>query len=113
MFSSRNEQRLNVDIPVTVTTVLESADAAIVDLSHWGAKVVGAGLKPGAAIIIDVDGYSVFATVRWSEVDRMGVRFLSPLAEGPLFTALEMAEAAQRAPLRAPPQGFGRRNAGL
>jgi hypothetical protein len=109
MHIQRNRERVLVDIPVTVTTVLDSIDATVVDLTEYGAQIIGAALPAGKSFMIDLDGHSVFATVRWSEIDRMGIRFQFPLADGPLYDALELARAAQRMPARMNGGAFGRR----
>ena len=111
---ARRRERIRVDIPVTVTTVLDSIEAMAVDLTEFGAQISGAALAPGAPFQLDHEGYSVFAVVQWSEVDRMGVRFLYEMRDGPLFEALERARRGQRAPMAmrttvAPTGGFGRR----
>lgn len=110
MMNARTRERTLVEIPVTVTTVLESLTASIVDLSENGAQIVGAALKPGTRFTIDHEDQSVFATVMWSEVDRMGVRFAFPLADGPLNIALEAARGPRHLPsAMASRTGFGRR----
>jgi hypothetical protein len=94
----RNRERIIVDIPIVITTVLESLEGAIVDLSEGGAQVVGCTLPAGSQCQIDLDGYVTFGTVRWSEEDRMGIRFPYEMTEGPLYDRLEQARAALRAP---------------
>lgn len=100
----RNRERIIVDIPVVVTTVLDSLEGTIVDLSEGGAQIVGCTLAAGAQCQIDLDGHTVFGAVRWSEEDRMGIRFPFEMSEGPLFDLLEAARAARRptAPIRQP-----------
>jgi hypothetical protein len=114
----RSRERIAVDIPVVVTTVLDSLEGTIVDLTEGGAQIVGCGLPPRTQCQIDVDGYTVFGTVQWSEDDRMGIRFPYPLTDGPLFQRLEMARTPQPAAPAMPPRpavaapqagGFGRR----
>ena len=121
MQTPRSRERIPVDIAITITTVLDSLEGTIVDLSAGGAQVVGCSLPTGSQCQLDIDGYSVFGTVRWSEEDRMGIRIPYILTEGPLFEQLEMARLARRAPVAfqprpaAPaftysgPMGFGRR----
>jgi hypothetical protein len=119
MQTPRSHERISVEIPVVVTTVLDSLEGVIVDLSEGGAQIVGCSLPPRSQCQVDVDGHSVFGTVRWSEVDRMGIRFPYELHDGPLFEQLEMARAAMRASvafqpraglmLAAPQGSFGRR----
>lgn len=87
----RRRERTSVDIPVTLTTVLDSLDARIVDLSEQGAQIVGAAMAKGARFQIEFMGQTVYAQCMWSEVDRMGVRFPFGLTDGPLWDALMMA----------------------
>lgn len=108
----RSRERIAVDIPIVVTTVLDSLEGVIVDLSEGGAQVVGCTLPARSQCQIDLDGFIVFGTVRWSEEDRMGIRFPYELNEGPLYERLEMARAAKRAPVAFQPRvqqqtGFG------
>ncbi|EQB32765.1 PilZ domain-containing protein [Sphingobium ummariense] len=117
MTIQRSHERTAVDIPIVVTTVLDSLEGTIIDLSEGGAQVVGCSLPPKSQCQIDLEGYSVFGIVRWSEHDRMGIRFPYELSEGPLFERLEIARAARRAPMAfqsrtfhsLPAGGFGRR----
>jgi len=92
----RSQKRIRVDLTVTLTTVLDSIEAQIVDLTEGGAQIVGAGLKQGDLIQIEYGEKTVYARVMWSEIDRMGVRFPFELREGPLFDVLEAARGANR-----------------
>ncbi|WP_242125392.1 PilZ domain-containing protein [Sphingobium sp. Sx8-8] len=94
----RSRQRIAVDIPVIVTTVLDHREGTIVDLSEGGAQIVGCGLPVRSQCQIDYDGHIVFGTVQWSEEDRMGIRFPYELTDGPLFDRLEIARAARLTP---------------
>ncbi|UZW55256.1 PilZ domain-containing protein [Sphingobium sp. JS3065] len=110
----RSRHRITVDIPVVVTTVLDSVEGMIVDLSEGGAQIMGCGLPVRSQCQIDYEGHVVFGTVQWSEEDRMGIRFPYELTEGPLFDRLEMSRAARLAatayqPGARPAGGFGRR----
>ncbi len=93
--AQRHSRRIAVDIPITVSTVLETAEGAITDLTERGARIHGVALPQGTRLRIDYRGQAVFAQCRWAEVDRMGVQFLFPLADGPLHERLLMAQAAQ------------------
>jgi hypothetical protein len=97
----RSRERIIVDIPIVITTVLDSLEGRIVDLSEGGAQVVGCSLPSKTQCQLDLDGHIVFGTVRWSEIDRMGIRFPYELHEGPLFEKLENARTALRAPIPA------------
>ncbi len=101
MHIQRARERITVDIPIVITTVLDSLEGTIVDLSEGGAQVVGCSLPSKTQCQIDLDGYVVFGTVRWSEEDRMGIRFPYELTDGPLLEKLEMARAARRTPMAA------------
>ena len=91
----QRQKRFTVDIPVTVTTVLDSAEAAIVDLTEYGAQIMGCSLASGTRFQIEYMGQTVYAQCRWGEIDRMGVKFSFPLADGPLFERLMLARAMQ------------------
>ncbi|MDO7836942.1 PilZ domain-containing protein [Sphingobium sp. HBC34] len=113
----RSRERIVVDIPIVVTTVLDSLEGTIVDLSEGGAQVVGCSLPARSQCQIDLDGHITFGTVQWSEEDRMGIRFPYELNDGPLYERLDLARAAKRAPAAFHPRfgaavaggGFGRR----
>ncbi len=111
----QRQARVPVHIPVHLTSVTDSLEAVVVDLTEQGAQIRGASLPHGSLFQVDLDGHSVYARVMWSEVDRMGVRFPFELHEGPLFDALEEARAprpeAMFMPRAAMPRsmGFGRR----
>ena len=96
MHIARKQHRIAVDIAVNVITVLDSCEGTIVDLTEFGAQITGTSLPKGKQFQIDFEGHTVFATVMWSEVDRMGVRFPFELHEGPLFDALEAARHPRR-----------------
>ncbi len=95
MQMDRQYKRIDVELPITVTTVLEAHDASIVDLTEGGALVTGCALPEGARFQIEYLGQTLFAQCRWSEIDRMGVKFLFPLVEGPLYERLMIARASQ------------------
>lgn len=117
--AQRQDRRTTVDIPVTVSTVLATAEGAIVDLSERGARLRGVAVPQGTRLRIEYRGQAVFALCRWSEIDRMGVQFLFPLTDGPLHERLLMAQATQSldgmpaglpfGQLRTEPRLFGRR----
>lgn len=123
-FQNRRQQRIRVEIPVTVTSVLDSTEGLIVNLSEGGALITGVSAKRGALIQIGYGEETVYARVMWSEVDRIGVRFPFELRDGALFEALESAQRQMNTPVAAltqatmiptasPPRGmfgrFGRR----
>jgi hypothetical protein len=89
------QARIGVEIPIIVTTVLDSLDAAIADLSQYGAQITGCTLAPATRFQIEYMGQTVYAQCRWSEVDRMGVKFFYPLVDGPLFERFMIAQASQ------------------
>lgn len=113
---ARHRQRVAVDIAITVTTVLDSLEGTIIDLSEGGALIVGCSLPVKSQCQVDFEGHVVFGTVQWTEPDRMGIRFPYELTDGPLFERLEMAKLAIQSPAafrprfaHAPSGGFGRR----
>lgn len=91
----QRQRRISVEIPVTVTTVLDSLDMAVVDLTEHGAQVIGGSLPVGTRFQIEYMGQTIYAQCRWSEVDRMGIKFSFPLTDGPLYERLMVARASQ------------------
>lgn len=84
-------ERIPVDLAVTLTAVLDTMEAQIIDLSENGAGIVDASMPKGAQFQIEYRGQIVYAKVIWSEIDRMGVHFPFGLGDGPLYDALLMA----------------------
>jgi hypothetical protein len=91
----RQHKRIEVEIPVTVTTVIDAHEASIVDLTEGGALITGCSLPEGMRFQIEYMEQTLFAQVRWSEIDRMGIKFLFPMTEGALYERLQMALASQ------------------
>jgi hypothetical protein len=92
---------------VVVTTVLDSMEGVIIDLSEGGAQVMGCSLPERTQCQLEYEGQVVFGTVQWSEEDRIGIRFPYELTEGPLYDRLEMTRAARRTPGAFAPHGLG------
>lgn len=92
----RKRARIVVDISVVLTTVLDSMEARIIDLSEHGAQIVGAAMPKGGKFQIEYRGQTVYAQCMWSEIDRMGVRFPFAMTDGPLHDALLMAMPSQQ-----------------
>ncbi|MGK2910019.1 MAG: PilZ domain-containing protein [Sphingobium sp.] len=119
MQAKRNRVRVAVDIPVTITTVLDSQEAKLTNLSPTGAQVQGIVLPKGTTFQLDCEGYTTYAKVMWvKEGDCMGVRFPFLLSDGPLYQALQDAQSRTyrrgMPPAGLPEQkpvfaGFGRR----
>lgn len=91
MDNNRRRARIVVDIPVTLVTVLDATEASIIDLSREGAQIVGAAFPSGTSFQIQYLDQTLYAKCRWSEVDRMGVRFQFDLTDGPLYDILALA----------------------
>jgi hypothetical protein len=89
------QTRVNVDISVTITTVLASFEASIVDLTEDGALVTGCSLTEGTRFQIEYMGETIYAQCRWAEVDRMGIRFIFSLNSGALHERLTIERASQ------------------
>ena len=98
-FTNRISERLHCDITVQACDTLSNHDARIVDLSLHGAQVNCPKPWPqGSTIHLDVDGEFVWAKVMWSEIDRMGLRFLAPLT--PASALGTYLAGRRRAPVR-------------
>jgi hypothetical protein len=126
MHIERKLDRTNTDIVVTITSVLETREASITNLTEHGAQVSDISLPVGTRFQIDYQGQTVFAVVAWSEIDRVGARFLFSLVDGPLHDRLMQARmsdevtnthggngwvpnASRLSAYRQPSAGFGRR----
>lgn len=80
---ARISERIICELPILACTTLESRSAIIVDVSIHGAQVrLDQPYPEGTQIHLDVDGDFVWARVQWAEVDRMGLKFLTPLDTG-------------------------------
>lgn len=90
---NRARLRTAVDIAVTLTSVLDSIDARVIDLNEKGAQIHGAALPAGTKFQIACEDQIVYAQCRWSEIDRMGVSFPFGLHDGPLYERLIQARA--------------------
>jgi len=88
----RKKERLDIDIPVVITTILTSEEATIINLSEDGALVIGPTVVQGNRVQIDYEGQTVYGIVAWAEPDRFGVRFPFSLSEGPLYERLMQAK---------------------
>jgi len=83
--------RIPVDIHVGITSVLDSGEATLRDLTEYGALIEGLSLPKGSQFQIEYRGQTIFGFVIWSEPDRFGARFPFTLCEGPLHKRLEQA----------------------
>ena len=105
--------RTPVSIDVGIVGILDNFDAQIADLSEGGALVMGGSLPAKARCEVHYGGQIVFATVMWSEADRMGLRFPFDLCDGPLHQRLVIARShyapRQLGALVRGTTGFGRR----
>lgn len=113
-FRSRISERVSCSIAVAAGDTLNRHPATIVDLSRHGAQVrCDAPFDAGKTIHLDLDGEFTWATVAWSEIDRMGLRFVSPLGRDTLLgrrlAGLQTVRHAPQALVRQ--SGFGRRRA--
>jgi PilZ domain len=84
----RKWERIVVDIPVTITTVLESGEGTIVDLSEHGLQITGYSLPKGTQFQVEYEGQTVYGVVAWSEYDRFGARLPFAMKDGPLYDRL-------------------------
>ena len=106
MHQVRRHDRMPTSIPVTVSTVLQTSDAVLTDVSEGGAKVSGVFLPQSTRITIDHDGQSFYGTVMWAEIDRVGVKFDRPTGH---FVALAHRPVSRIIPIRQGRGVFGRK----
>ncbi|MGE4430239.1 MAG: PilZ domain-containing protein [Sphingobium sp.] len=112
---SARPDRVIVDIPVMITSVLSSpAEATIANLTEDGSLITGASLPKGTPFQIEYAGQVVYGIVMWAEQDRFGARFSLGLNDGPLHDRLQQARIQQgmghpHGHAVRPVAGFGRR----
>lgn len=87
----RRTDRIPVDIPVSITTVLTANEATLGNLTEYGALIDGMTLPKGTQFQIEYQGQTVYGFVVWAEADRFGARFPFALHEGPLHARLVQA----------------------
>lgn len=79
-FQARISERHTCDVAVNACTTLSNRPARVVDVSLHGAQVrIDQPYETGDRIHLDIDGEFIWATVQWTEIDRMGVKFISPI----------------------------------
>lgn len=119
---NRRAPRVAVNLAATMMAGFETdIPVIIIDISLTGAKIKADEVAVGTRVSIEHRGSWVQGRVMWSEIDRFGIRFDTPLRIGLLYDhAIRSAAAARAAPpppmvteaprpARAP--GFGRRAA--
>ena len=78
----RSASRQSAPLIATVSTVLQTHRATLVDISSTGARLVGSELpNPGEHFMLRIEATQAFAIVMWSHEDQRGVRFETPLAD--------------------------------
>lgn len=113
-FQNRISERVICSIDIMVGDTLTNHEARIVDLSTHGAQVYcDTPFEAGKTIHLDLNGEYAWATVAWSEVDRMGLKFVSPLNKnsglGQRLQQLQEVRKPAASPIAVRVGGFGRR----
>jgi len=119
---NRRAPRVAVNLAGTMMAGFEvDIPIVIIDISLTGAKIDGPELIVGTRVSIEHSGCWAQGRVMWSEIDRFGLRFETPLRIGLLHDhAIRSAAAARATPPPAPPAekprpartaAFGRRAA--
>lgn len=78
MLKNRPE-RIHVALDATVETVLVSHPGKITDISSGGAKIFCSPFSQGERVKITIGDAAVWGRVRWTEEDRIGVEFETPV----------------------------------
>lgn len=114
--SKRLATRMACTIDVQACTPIHTVDASIVDISRMGAQLrLDRPYPKGTRIHLDVAGHYYWGTVMWDEEDRIGLRFHSPVKDGPLDEAMKRLTGPRGRPDIPEPAaprsaGFGRRS---
>lgn len=96
MIEQRKAQRTAANVPIVVATVLTRRNALIIDISETGAQITGCTMEKGARFMIERGDETVYATVAWTEIDRMGVKFDHALPRGDLLNIALRTRSAAR-----------------
>ena len=80
--NTRRATRTKVAIDISYGTAEGNRDGQIVDISDTGACIAGTPMAVGRRIHIDHGDQRTWATVRWAEVDRMGIQFDAAANQG-------------------------------
>ena len=91
--NSRQSPRNKVAIDIRYGTAEGECAGRIVDISQTGARISGNPIAAGRRIYIDHDNMRSWATVRWAEIDRMGVEFDADANQG--YQELQAAARTQ------------------
>ncbi|MEH3108293.1 MAG: PilZ domain-containing protein [Sphingomonas fennica] len=119
---NRRAPRVAVNLTATMMAGFETdIPVVIIDISLTGAKIKADEVAVGTRVSIEHRGSWVQGRVMWSEIDRFGIRFDTPLRIGLLYDHAIRSAAAARAAPPPPPvvaeaprlarTGFGRRAA--
>jgi len=73
------DQRVPVAINVKVESTLAVHTGTITDLTAGGAKIMGQPFAVGTLVKIELTNGAIWGRVRWSEEDRYGVQFETPM----------------------------------
>lgn len=80
---ARNTERIECNISANICTTINSRPGRIVDVSEHGAQIrMEEPYHEGDKIHVDVEGHYTWAIVKWTEVDRLGVKFTTPMTDG-------------------------------
>ena len=108
VIAKRVSPRIRCSIDTLACTTIIAREARIIDLSPGGAKVqMTEPFARGTRIHLDVEADFYWGTVMWDEVDRIGVRFHTPIRSGALHRILQELQAPPPPIRRA--VAFGRR----
>jgi len=113
---TRQAERIPCTIEIAACTAVSSRVGRIVDLTRFGAQIrMSEPYEARARIFLELDGDYTWATVVWSEVDRIGVRFEAPLSSGSLHQRFETLRSKRTNPrpvhAAMPHRMFGRKAA--
>ena len=92
--AQRVSPRIRCSIDALACTTIIAREARIIDLSPGGAKVqIAEPFQRGMRIHLDIQADFYWGTVMWDEVDRMGLRFHTPIRSGALHRILQELQA--------------------
>ena len=100
IYGQRHDSRDPSLVPVIFTTLLQGGPAAMINISHTGAKLSDLHFgRVGDEAMIQVVGLQLMGTIMWVHGNSLGVKFDAPLDEATIAVLQEQSVLIPRSPM--------------
>ena len=90
----RRHSRLRARLPARLTTLTDTYQGMLFDLSFCGARIAIAGqVRPGSEAVLNWASFEAFATVAWCEDGYCGLEFEEPIPGNILIATRDLFDA--------------------